>query len=230
LLLMATLKLSRPDQGNALTTRIRLLVAATIVYNIIESAVALTAGTISSSTALIGFGIDSIIEVSSAAALAWQFSARDAGRRQAREHSALRITAISFFALSAYLVVEAARALTGGAEAQPSPVGITLAAVSLAVMPILSTAQRRAGSQLASASAVSDSRQTLLCSYLSAALLIGLLTNTLLGWAWADPAAATVIAAIALKEGLNAWRGDSCCPIAFPNDTDRAQPRECDCC
>jgi divalent metal cation (Fe/Co/Zn/Cd) transporter len=205
-----------------LTRRVRYLVAATITYNVVEAVVAISAGTVAGSTALIGFGLDSVIEVSSAAAVAWQFSARDHEVREAREKTALRVIAVSFFALAAYVTVESVRALSGGAAADHSTVGIVLAAVSLAVMPGLSYAQRRTGRALGSASAVADSKQTLLCTYLSAVLLVGLGLNSLFGWAWADPLAALVIAAVAVKEGREAWRGDACC--AVPAAT------SCDCC
>lgn len=197
-----------PHRRSALTRRVRWLVAATIAYNVVEAIVAISAGTVASSTALIGFGLDSIIEVASATAVAWQFSSADPERR---ERTALRIIAVSFFALAAYVSVESVRALLGADRADHSTVGIVLAAVSLAVMPGLSAAQRRAGRELGSASAVADSRQTLLCTYLSAVLLLGLLVNSLFGWWWADPAAALVIAAVAIKEGREAWRGDGCC-------------------
>ncbi|WP_327705669.1 cation transporter [Streptomyces decoyicus] len=200
-----------PARRDVLTRRIRLLVAATITYNVIEAAVAITAGTLASSTALIGFGLDSVIEVSSAAAVAWQFSAADHAVREAREKTTLRIIAISFFVLAAYVTAESLRALAGTGEAEPSLPGIVLAALSLAVMPVLSAAQRRSGRELGSASAVADSKQTLLCTYLSAVLLLGLVANATLGWTWADPIAAIVIAAVAVKEGRDAWRGDSCC-------------------
>ncbi|GAA1920257.1 cation transporter [Streptantibioticus ferralitis] len=218
-----------PARRDALTRRIRLLVAATITYNVIEAAVAIAAGTASSSTALVGFGLDSVIEVSSAAAIAWQFSATDHTVRQAREKTALRIIACSFFALAAYVAIDAARALAGTGEAGHSLPGIVLAALSLAVMPVLSAAQRRAGRELGSASAVADSKQTLLCTYLSAVLLAGLLANLLLDWSWADPIAALVIAAVAVKEGRDAWRGDACCTIpAAASDLDStADPRGC---
>jgi divalent metal cation (Fe/Co/Zn/Cd) transporter len=205
-----------PARHDVLTRRIRLLVAATITYNLIEAAVALTAGALASSTALLGFGLDSVIEVSSAAAVAWQFSARDHATRQARERTALRITAVAFFALAGYVAIDSFRALAGFAPAHPSVPGIVLAALSLAVMPVLSAAQRRAGRELGSASAVADSRQTLLCTYLSAVLLAGLLLNALLSWSWADPAAALAVAAIAAKEGRDAWRGDACCASPGP--------------
>jgi divalent metal cation (Fe/Co/Zn/Cd) transporter len=191
-----------------LTRRIRLLVAATITYNVVEAVVAIAAGRAADSTALIGFGLDSVIEVSSAAAVAWQFAGRDP---EAREKTALRIIAVSFFALAAYVTVESLRALLGGGEAGHSTVGLVLAAISLAVMPGLSYAQRRSGRELGSRTAVADSKQTLLCTYLSAVLLVGLGLNALVGWSWADPVAALVIAAVAVKEGRDAWRGDSCC-------------------
>ncbi|WP_156724830.1 cation transporter [Streptomyces apocyni] len=199
---------------DSLTRRIRLLVALTIAYNVIEAVVALTAGAIASSSALIGFGLDSVVEVLSAAAVAWQFSAREHAVREAREKRALRITAVSFFALALYVTVDSVRALTGAHAPDHSIPGVVLAALSLAIMPLLSTAQRRAGRALGSASAVADSRQTLLCAYLSAVLLAGLLANLTLGWSWADPAAALVIAAIAVKEGRDAWRGEGCCAPA----------------
>ncbi|MEV0687619.1 cation transporter [Nocardia sp. NPDC050378] len=207
-----------------LARRIRWFVAATITYNVIEAIIALTEGARASSTALIGFGLDSIIEVSSAAAVAWQFAGRDPEKR---EKIALRIIAFSFFALALYVTVDSIRGLLGAGEARPSPIGITLAAVSLAVMPVLSWAQRRAGRELGSASAVADSKQTLLCTYLSAVLLVGLLLNSLFGWSWADPIAGLVIAAIAVKEGLDAWRGDTCCPAPVVAST---SDHDCACC
>lgn len=191
-----------------LTKRVRLLVAATITYNVVEAVIALAAGTIASSTALIGFGLDSVIEVASATAVAWQFSGKDP---EARERTALKVIAVSFFALAAYVTFESVAALVSQERAEHSTVGIVLAAVSLLVMPGLSYAQRRAGRELGSASAVADSKQTLLCTYLSGVLLVGLGVNSLFGWWWADPLAALVIAAVAVKEGREAWRGDHCC-------------------
>ena len=195
-----------------LRRRIRFVVAFTIAYNVIEAVIALTAGSIASSAALIGFGLDSIVEVLSAAAVAWQFAAPDP---ESREKTALRVIAVSFFGLAAYVTVDAALSLTGFREPEHSPVGIALAAVSLVVMPVVSWIERRAGRELGSASAVADSKQTLICTYLSAALLVGLLLNSLLGWAWADSVAALVIAGFAVREGVEAWRGDACAvPVA----------------
>jgi divalent metal cation (Fe/Co/Zn/Cd) transporter len=201
-----------PARRRVLQRRIRLIVFVTIGYNVIEAAIALTAGSVASSAALVGFGLDSIVEVLSAAAIAWQFSAPDP---EQRERVTLRIIAVSFFALATYVSVDAILSLAGVREAEPSPVGIVLAAVSLAVMPFLSWFERRTGRELGSASAIADSKQTLICSYLSAALLVGLVLNSLLGWAWADSIAALVLAGFAMKEGLEAWKGDGCTvPVA----------------
>ncbi|UKA48964.1 cation transporter [Arthrobacter sp. FW305-123] len=204
-----------PGRRLLLMRRIRIFAAATISYNVIEAAVALWAGGVADSSALIGFGLDSIIEVTSALALSWQFSSKDPERR---EHLTLRIIALSFFALAAFVAFDAVRSLTGAGEAQHSTPGIIIAALSLAIMPILSWAQRKAGRELGSRTAVADSKQTLLCTYLSAVLLIGLVLNSTLGWWWADAGAALVIAGIAIREGINAWRGESCCAsVDVPN-------------
>jgi Co/Zn/Cd efflux system component len=208
-----------PTPGQArhdlLARRIRLFVAATIAYNVVESAVALTAGVRASSTALVGFGLDSLVEVSSAAAVAWQFAGRD---HREREQVAMRVIALSFFGLAAFVVADALRSLLGDGEAQHSSVGLVLAAVSLVVMPLLSYGQRRTGRELGSRSAVADSRQTLICTYLSAVLLVGLALNSLLGWSWADPVAGLGIAALAVREGVLTWQGRGCC---LPSAADR---------
>ena len=196
------------SRRDVLARRIRLLVAATITYNIVEAVIALSEGARVSSSALFGFGLDSVIEVSSAAAVAWQFSARDP---ETREKAALRFIAFSFFALAAYVSVDAVLSLFGFGEPKPSTIGIVLATASLVIMPVLSLTQRKAGRELGSVSAVADSKQTLLCTYLSAVLLAGLVLNAALGWSWADPVAALAIAAIAVREGRSAWRGDPCC-------------------
>jgi divalent metal cation (Fe/Co/Zn/Cd) transporter len=210
LLLMAGNSGLTHERRALLRRRIRWFVTATISYNVVEAAVALTEGARVSSTALVGFGLDSVIEVASAAAVAWQFAGRDP---QAREKIALRVIAFSFFGLALYVTVDAVRSLVGVDETQHSIVGIVLAAVSLVVMPVLSYAQRRAGREFGSLSAVADSKQTLLCTYLSAVLLVGLLVNTLFGWSWADPVAGLVIALIAVREGREAWRGNACCAV-----------------
>ncbi|GHH44723.1 cation diffusion facilitator family transporter [Streptomyces candidus] len=219
-----------PARRDALTKRIRLLVAATLAYNVVEAVVALTAGSLASSAALIGFGLDSVIEVSSAAAVAWQFSARDHAVREVREKTTLRIISVSFFVLAAYVGFDAVRALTGTGEVQHSSLGIIIAALSLAIMPFLSAAQRRAGRELGSASAVADSKQTLLCTYLSAVVLAGLVAHSLLGWSWADPVAALVIAVIAVKEGRDAWQGKGCCAAPHAAAAPAGKTDTCGCC
>lgn len=203
-----------PKRVGALKRRIRIVVAITIAWNVIEAVIALAAGGVASSAALIGFGLDSIVEVLSAAAVAWQFASPEPEKR---EKVALKVIAVSFFALAAYVSVDAALSLTGLRQPEHSPVGIALAALSLLVMPFLSWFERRTGRELGSASAIADSKQTLICSYLSAALLLGLLLNSLFGWAWADSVAALVIVGFAIREGIEAWRGDACCgaPVAL---------------
>lgn len=201
-----------PARRRTLQRRIRVVVGITISYNVVEAIVALAAGTVASSGALIAFGLDSIVEVLSAAAVAWQFAARDP---ETRERVALRLIAVSFFGLAAFVLGDTLVGLLTGEDARPSVVGIVLAALSLVIMPVLSWVERRTGRELGSASAIADSKQTLLCAYLSAALLLGLALNAILGWAWADSIAALVIAGWAIKEGIEAWRGDACAvPVA----------------
>ncbi|PVW02997.1 cobalt transporter [Microbacterium sp. Gd 4-13] len=195
------------DRRIVLQRRIRWIVTATIVYNLIEAVVAITAGTVASSAALIGFGLDSTIEVLSAAAVAWQFTRRDPERW---EKGTLRVIAVAFFALAAYVTVTSVLALVGQVDVEHSTLGIVITALSVAIMPFLSLAERRAGRELGSATAVADSKQTLICTYLSAAVLVGLVVNSLFGWWWADAIAGLVIAAFAIREGIEAWRGDAC--------------------
>jgi divalent metal cation (Fe/Co/Zn/Cd) transporter len=188
--------------------RARLLAATSVTYNVLEAVIAITAGLAAGSVALVGFGLDSTVEVSSGLIVLWQFSHR---MPETRERLALRLMAFSFFALAAYITAESVRALLGDAAPDPSPVGIGLAAASLVIMPFLSWAQCRTGRALGSNAVVADSTQTLLCTYLSAVLLVGLVLNATLGWGWADPVAGLVIAAVAVNEGREAWRGDGCC-------------------
>lgn len=212
------------ERTGVLRSRIKLVVAITITWNLIEAVIALLAGGMASSAALIGFGLDSIVEVLSAAAVVWQFAAPDPEKR---EKTALRIIAISFFALAAYVAVDAGLSLLGFREPEHSTIGIVLAALSLIVMPFLSWFERRTGRELGSASAVADSKQTLICSYLSAALLVGLLLHSALGWAWADSVAALVIAGFAVREGIEAWRGDACCSTPISQLTGEHEAAHC---
>jgi Predicted Co/Zn/Cd cation transporters len=178
----------------------------TVAWNVVEAAVAVAAGVVAGSIALVGFGLDSLIEVFAAVVVIWEFT----GVGEERERRALRLIALSFFALAAYVVVEAGRDLLIGAEAEESPVGIALAATSLLVMPALGLAKRHTGKRLGSATLVADSAETFLCAALSAMLLAGLLLNAVGLW-WADPVAALGIAALAVREGREAWEGETCC-------------------
>jgi divalent metal cation (Fe/Co/Zn/Cd) transporter len=197
-----------PSRRTALVRRARLLAGASVAYNVAEAVVAITSGRIADSTALVGFGLDSTVEVMSGLVILWQFGHPVP---EEREHRARRIIAVSYFALAAYVTVESVRAVVTHEEPDTSVVGIALAAHSLVVMPLLSRRQRRTGRELGSGAVVADGTQTLLCTYLSAVLLLGLLANALLGWWWLDAVAALVIAAVAVREGRSNWRGDACC-------------------
>lgn len=203
-----------PERRITLHRRVRWIVGFTISYNVIEAIVAISAGVVASSVALIGFGLDSVIEVLSAAAVAWQFTRTDPERW---EKATLRAIASAFFALATYISIDSILALTGIQEVEHSPVGIVIAAVSLVVMPVLAWCERRTGKELGSATVVADAKQLLLCVYLSGAVLVGLLLNSLLGWAWADAVAALVIAIFALREGIEAWNGGVASPMELLN-------------
>lgn len=195
------------ERPHRLGRRAQLLAGTSVAYNLLEGVVAVTAGTMAGSIALVGFGLDSVVEVSSGLIILWQFRHP---LPESRELQALKLIGLSFFALAAYVTFESARSLLGEPASDPSPVGIALASASLVIMPFLSWAQRRTGRALGSGSVVADSKQTLLCTYLSGVLLAGLILNATLGWSWADPVAGLIIAGVALKEGLEAWRGEAC--------------------
>ena len=223
----ATVQPLTADDRARLGRRARLLAGASVTYNVLEAIVAIAAGVVAGSVALIGFGLDSVVEVSSGLIIIWQFSHR---LPESRERQALRLMAFSFFALAAYVTFESVRALFFGAEPDASPVGIGLAAASLVIMPFLSWAQRRTGRALGSDAVVADSTQTLLCTYLSAVLLVGLVLNATLGWGWADPIAGLIIAAVAVREGIEAWRGENCaCTPALPGDSTGQASEGCGC-
>lgn len=190
--------------------RVRLIVAFTITYNVIEAIVAIWAGSLASSAALIGFGLDSVVEVLSALAVAWQFTRRDPERW---EKATVRAIGIAFFALAAYVSIDATLTLAGLGEVEHSPLGIGIATVSLLVMPALAWFEYRTGRELGSRSVMADAKQLLLCTYLSGTVLIGLVLNSTLGWMWADSVAALIVAALAIREGIEAWRGDVESPI-----------------
>src|SRR5918994_2131102 len=186
------------------------LAALTIAWNTIEAVVAVTAGVAAGSIALVGFGFDSMIEVVSAWVVVWQFRGElRGGYDEDRERRALRLIGLTFFVLATYVVVEAMRDLfLVDAEADESLVGIVLAGLSLAVMPALAWAKKRTADQLHSPTLQADATETLLCSWLSAALLAGLALNAVAGWWWADPLAALAIAGLAAHEGVEAIRDD----------------------
>lgn len=204
---MAGFTIISVPRKEVLQRRSRLLAYATVGYNLAEGVIAVAAGTAATSTALLGFGVDSFIEVSSALVVIWQFRSP---LPESRERLALKLIAASFCALAAWISIDAVRHLLGAETAEVSAIGIAVAAVSLIVMPLLVWAKRRTGRELGSATVVADSVQTLLCAYLSAVLLGGLILNAAFGWSWADPLAALVIAGVAVKEGVAAWRGQHC--------------------
>jgi divalent metal cation (Fe/Co/Zn/Cd) transporter len=162
------------------------------------------------SIALIGFGLDSLVEVAAGTVIVWLFTGRRLGDSERAERRAQQLIAISFFVLAAYIAFEASRDLIGGDHPQASWIGIGLAAFTAPTMPLLARAKRRVGQQLGSSATVSESAQNLLCAYMSVALLIGLGANALFGWWWGEPLAALVIAGVALREGRASWRGDAC--------------------
>lgn len=190
--------------------RVRLIVAITITYNVIEAIVAIWAGSLASSAALIGFGLDSVLEVLSALAVAWQFTRKDPERW---EKATVRTIGIAFFALAAYVSIDAVLTLAGVGEVHHSPLGIGIATASLLVMPALAWFEFRTGRELGSRSVTADAKQLLLCTYLSGTVLVGLLLNSMLGWMWADSVAALVVAALAIREGIEAWRGEVESPL-----------------
>lgn len=203
-----------PTRREVLNQRSLLLAYVTAGYNLLEGAVAVAAGATASSVALLGFGLDSFIEVSSALVVIWQFRAK---LPEAREKLALKLIAASFFALAIWISIDSVRHLFGAERADVSPVGIGVAAASVVVMPLLVRVKRRTGRELGSATVMADSMQTLLCTYLSAVVLAGLLLNWAFSWTWADPLAALAIAGVAVKEGVAAWHGERCDDCALPN-------------
>ena len=188
------------------------LAGLTIAWNVIEAVVAISAGIAAGSIALVGFGFDSTIEVGSAFVVVWQFRGElRGGYDEAREQRALRLIAITFFVLAAYITIEAVRDLFFvDSEADESIVGIVLAVLSLIVMPALAFAKRRVATALGSPTLRADAAETMLCAWLSLVLLGGLVLNATAGWWWADPLAAIGIAILAFKEGREAWEGDTC--------------------
>jgi divalent metal cation (Fe/Co/Zn/Cd) transporter len=192
-----------------LIRRARLLAGGGTAWHFLEFAIALVAGIAASSIALIGFGFDSLIEALAGFIIVWRFGLRRRDSETA-ERRAQQLVAVSFFILAAYVGVEAARTFFGTQHPETSWIGIGLAAFTAPTMPLLARAKRRVGHALASSATVGEAEQNMICAYLSIALLVGLGLNAAVGWWWADPAAALVIAAVAAREGREAWRGDAC--------------------
>ncbi len=205
----ATASVGSPDYLR-LARRARWLSWASLGYMALEGAVAIIAGIVAGSIALIGFGIDSMIEGFASVVIIWRFT----GARtlsEAAERKAQKLVAIQFFVLAPYVAVEATRSLVNGDRPEESVVGIALAASSVVLMPLLGRTKQKIGSRMDSSATASEGKQNLLCAYLAAALLVGLLGNALFGAWWLDPVVALFIAYVAVKEGREAWRGDACC-------------------
>ena len=201
-------------ERSKLVTSGRRLEYFTIAYNSLEGLIAVIAGLIAGSIALVGFGFDSLIEVTSGTVLLWRLHADvDEDRRERIEAISLRIVGICFVVLAIYVTYDSVKSLVRREAPQESIVGIVLAAVSLIVMPLLVRAKRKVARGINSGALMADSKQTELCTYLSAILLGGLLLNALLGWWWADPVAALVMVPIIVKEGIEALRGETCCDV-----------------
>ena len=186
----------------------RRLEYATLSWNVVEGAVSITAGLLAGSVALVGFGVDAFIESVSGAVLLWRLQAGELG--ESRERAALRLVGVSFLLLAAYVLFEATASLLRREPPEASTVGIVIAAISLLIMPLLARAKRRVAARMNSRALAADSRQTQLCAYLSAILLVGLALNYLFGWWWSDPLAALIMVPIIAREGIEALRGETC--------------------
>ena len=198
------------NRRDLLVRRIRLFVAATITYNVVEAIVALSAGVAASSTALVGFGLDSVIEGVASVVIIWRFTGARRLSHEAEER-AQKLVAVQFFILAPYVAQDAIRALAGGEHPETSWLGIGLAISSILIMPWLGRAKQRIGVALRSGATHGEGTQNLLCAYLAAGVLVGLLANAALGWWWLDPVVALGIAGIAVREGTETWRGEGCC-------------------
>jgi divalent metal cation (Fe/Co/Zn/Cd) transporter len=200
-------------ERHALVRRARLLAWTGLAWHVVEAAVAVTAGVAAGSVALVGFGADSLIEGGAGIVVLWLMAGRRTASPRA-ERRAQQLIAVSFAMLAAYVAVAAVHDLAGGHHPEASWVGVGLSVITLVTMPPLAAAKRRVGEQLHSSATTSESRQAMLCAYLSAGLLVGLLANAVAGWWWADPLVALGIGAVALREAREAWRGEACgcCP------------------
>jgi divalent metal cation (Fe/Co/Zn/Cd) transporter len=226
---MAVAAITR-DRYQTLAGRVRLLSWLSLAWMTIEGAVAIGAGIVAGSIALVGFGLDSAIEGFASVIIIWRFT----GQRvfsHAAEERAQRLVAVQFFLLAPYVGIESVRVLVRGEHADASWVGVALAVGSVVLMPALAVAKQRLADQLGSAATAGEGRQNMLCAYLAGALLLGLLGNALFGAWWLDPAVGLLIAGVAVREGAEAWRGEGCC-VSSPLDGARFAEDSChdDCC
>jgi divalent metal cation (Fe/Co/Zn/Cd) transporter len=224
---VATISRERYEQ---LARRVRLLSWLSLGAMSVEGFVALLAGIVAGSIALVGFGLDSVVEGFASVIIIWRFT----GSRvlsETAEQRAQKLVAIQFFILAPYVAVESVRALVGGSHADVSVLGMALAVWSLVTMPLLGVAKQRIADEIGSAATKGEGRQNVLCAYLAGALLIGLAGNALVGAWWLDPVVGLLIAGVAVKEGLEAWRGDGCC-VGSPLDGFAIEGDAChdDCC
>ncbi|WP_233195705.1 cation transporter [Corynebacterium sp. 13CS0277] len=199
------------NRKEILHRQVRLIVAFTISYNVLEALISIWAGFEASSVALIGFGLDSVVEVLSALAVAWQFARKEPEKW---EKVTVRAIAVSFFLLAFYVGLNSVLTLWNKEAPEHTVFGLSITAISLLLMPILAFFESQIGRELQSKSVMSDAKQLLLCIYLSGTVLLGLLLNSLFGWWWADPVAALVVAALAVHEGMEAWKGEVEFPLA----------------
>jgi divalent metal cation (Fe/Co/Zn/Cd) transporter len=223
----ATISRERYDE---LARRVKRLSWLSLGAMTLEGVVAITAGVVASSIALVGFGLDSAVEGFASTIIIWRFSGSRVFSQRA-EHRAQRLVAIQFFILAPYVAIESVRTLADGTHADVSPVGIALSIFSLITMPMLGIAKQRIADEIGSAATKGEGRQNMLCAYLAGALLIGLVGNAAFGAWWLDPVVGLLIAGVAVKEGLEAWRGDGCC-VGSPLDGFERDGAAChdDCC
>jgi divalent metal cation (Fe/Co/Zn/Cd) transporter len=218
-----------PERYRELAARVKLLSWLSLGAMSLEGIVALVAGIMAGSIALVGFGLDSAIEGFASVIIIWRFT----GSRvmsQSAEHRAQKLVAVQFFILAPYVAVESIRSLAGGEHPDVSVLGMALAVFSLITMPLLGIAKQRIAEQIGSAATKGEGRQNVLCAYLAGALLIGLAGNALVGAWWLDPVVGMLIAAVAVKEGVDAWRGDGCCVGSPLDGYAAAEPCQDDCC
>lgn len=224
---LQTRKPAKAEEREKLIHRAKVLAWIGLGWHGIEATIAVTAGIVAGSIALIGFGADSLIEAIAGIVILWRFTAARSLSEEA-ERRAQKLIALSFFLLAVYVGIEAIRSLFTGDRPDPSWVGIGLSIVTLTTMPPLAIAKARIGEKLGSSATKSEGYQNRLCAYLSAALLIGLMSNALFGLWWADPITALIIAGVAVKEGRESWRGESCCTASIPSaDGDQCEDNCC---